>query len=206
MDQRLYYIIGASGAGKDSLIRWVRARVEGSLPILFAHRYITRPAGQDPENHICLSQAEFLLRREKGLFALSWESHGLYYGIGREIEEWMAKGFRVVVNGSREYLPVATGRYPGLVSILIEARPDILQQRLETRGREQGQDLESRLKRQPFWQEPAEGLLRVTNNGLLEDAGRALKDILTQGLQEEVKGPERTEMIGENGDDWKELR
>jgi ribose 1,5-bisphosphokinase len=41
---RLFYVIGASGAGKDTLLRYARVRVGGSGGVVFAHRYITRPA------------------------------------------------------------------------------------------------------------------------------------------------------------------
>ena len=40
---QLIYIVGASGVGKDSLMHYARQRLNGSEPILFAHRYITRP-------------------------------------------------------------------------------------------------------------------------------------------------------------------
>src|SRR4051812_46339588 len=102
---QLFYIIGASGVGKESLINYARTTINGSLPILFAHRYITRPAQAGNENHIALSTEEFQSRLAGNLFALHWESHGQSYGIGVEINTWLEKGFHVVVNGSRQYLP-----------------------------------------------------------------------------------------------------
>ena len=88
-------------------MHYARQRINGSAPILFAHRYITRPVTGTSENHIVLTPEEFQLRKTGGLFALDWESHNLYYGIGREINDWMISGYHVVVNGSRQYLPVA---------------------------------------------------------------------------------------------------
>lgn len=173
---KLIYIVGASGAGKDALIRYARNELNGSLPLLFAHRYITRPAGEGSENHVALGVEEFRLRKERGLFALDWESHGLYYGIGTEIDSWMEAGFHVVMNGSRQYLPVAKERYPGLIAILIEADPEIIRDRLASRGRENAADIESRIKRQPELHMP--GLIRITNNGLLEQGGAELTRIL----------------------------
>src|SRR6201996_9609561 len=146
---QLIYIIGASGVGKDSLMHYARQQLNGSSPMVFAHRYITRPATQGSENHIVLTVEEFGKRKAGGLFALDWESHGLYYGIGIEIEVWMKNGFHVVVNGSRQYLPVAKEHYPDMIPIVIEADPEVIRRRLENRGREKGEEIENRIKRQP---------------------------------------------------------
>ena len=173
---QLIYIVGASGAGKDSLMHYARQRLNGSAPILFAHRYITRPIAGATENHVAMTREEFRLRKEGGLFALDWESHDLYYGIGNEINDWMINGFHVVVNGSRQYLPVAKERYPHLAAIVIEADPGIILERLQNRGREQAADIAGRIKRQP----PLDiaGLIRIPNNGPLEDAGERLVNAL----------------------------
>src|SRR5579863_1445850 len=172
---QLFYIVGASGVGKDSLMEYARLRINGSMPVLFAHRYITRPPKEGNENHVYVSPEGFRLRRDKGLFALHWVSHGLYYGIGKEIDTWMDNGFHVVVNGSRQYLPAALGRYSGLLIIVIEADPDIIRQRLESRGRETAADIEQRLQQQPEQRWAASSTrISIHNNGPLEEGGDAL--------------------------------
>ncbi|GGB07253.1 phosphonate metabolism protein/1,5-bisphosphokinase (PRPP-forming) PhnN [Puia dinghuensis] len=174
MTSRLIYIIGASGVGKDALMQYARQRINGSLPVLFAHRYITRDATEGSENHIAISPQEFRLRRDAGLFALHWESHDLYYGIGLEIESWMNSGLHVVVNGSRQYLPVAAKRYQQLTPIIIEADEEIIRRRLETRGRETADGIATRIKRQPVLPADLPGLIRIANNGTLEEGGDTL--------------------------------
>jgi ribose 1,5-bisphosphokinase len=173
---QLIYIVGASGVGKDSLMHYARQRLNGSAPVLFAHRYITRQVTGTNENHIALTPEEFQLRKAGSLFALDWESHGLYYGIGREINDWMISGFHVVVNGSRQYLPTARERYPQLVAIVIEADREIILQRLQNRGREDAGDITNRIKRQPPLDKA--GLISISNNGLLEEAGETLVSTL----------------------------
>lgn len=175
---RLIYTVGASGAGKDTLLRYARQQINGSLPLLFAHRYITRPVTEDSENHIALTLEEFRLRKDKGLFALEWESHGLCYGIGTEIDDWMEKGSHVIVNGSRAYLAKARSRYPDMVTIMIEADPDLIRQRLERRGRETSDDIDNRVRRQPAIPENIDGLIRIGNNGLPEEGGNTLIGVL----------------------------
>lgn len=170
----LFYVIGPSGSGKDSLMTYAREQVAsrfmadkilvykgpytsgdllfpeqkpGNVPILFAHRYITRPMDAGGENHICLTQTEFLVRQKLGLFALDWQSHQNFYGIGTEIKTWMSAGANVVVNGSREYLPTASQRFPDMRVILIHVSPDVLRQRLTDRGRETPDEINARIER-----------------------------------------------------------
>ena len=157
-------------------MHYARQQLNGSIPLVFAHRYITRPATQGSENHIALTAEEFRNRKARGLFALDWESHGLYYGVGIEIDVWMQKGSHVVVNGSRQYLSVAKERYPDMIPIVIEADPEIIRHRLESRGREKGEDIELRIKRQPSLD--VAGLIRISNNGLLDEGGEELLGIL----------------------------
>jgi ribose 1,5-bisphosphokinase len=171
---QLFYVIGASGVGKDSLMDYARTHINGSLPLLFAHRYITRPAKEGNENHVYISPEEFILRRDNDLFALHWVSHGLHYGIGKEIDTWMDKGFNVVVNGSRQYLPVAAGYYPDLVTVVIEADPEVIRRRLEKRGRETAAEIQQRIQRQPSITATTAGYIGIRNDGPLEEAGNAL--------------------------------
>ena len=91
----LIYLVGASGSGKDSLLAHARSRLCAQQEVIFAHRYITRAASVGGENHIALSNAEFELRRQAGLLAMHWESHGYCYGVGIEINHWLAKGMTV---------------------------------------------------------------------------------------------------------------
>ena len=170
----LFYVIGASGVGKDALMNYARTKLNGALPLIFAHRYITRPPKEGNENHIWVSPEEFSLRQKQNLLAFHWESHGLYYGVGVEIYTWMQNGFDVVLNGSREYLPIARKLFPGLVTILIEASPEVVRQRLENRGRESKDAIENRLGRRPDINYPTENFLRIRNEGLLEEAGDTL--------------------------------
>jgi len=179
----LFYIIGASGSGKDSLIQYARTHIPDSAPIVFSHRYITRPADAGGENHVALNEKEFLSRQKKQCFAMSWYSHNTYYGIGIEINQWLAKGLNVVVNGSRAYLEEARKHYSGLQPILISVYPEILRQRLEHRGRESQEQIETRLlQAHKLEQEISQTrLIRIYNNDALHKAGEQFISILNNG-------------------------
>jgi len=174
----LFYVVGASGAGKDSLLAYARAALGGSAPVFFAHRYITRPAEAGGENHVALSKPEFAQMQSLGLFALSWESHGHGYGLGREIEQWLNLGATVVMNGSRGFLPEAARRFPDLCVVLIEVSPAALRARLEARGRESAAEIEARLARAGEFAVEHPGLVRIRNDGPLAEAGDQLVAVL----------------------------
>ena len=175
---QLIYMVGASGCGKDSLIAYARQRLNRMDMVFFAHRYITRPPADGGENHIALKREEFLKRLEKGFFAMHWQNHGYHYGIGIEIDHWLSKGCRVVVNGSRSYLPNAKDRYPNLKVIWIDVSPAELKHRLEDRGRETAEQIMARLDRNRKLKKALIGSIPDTiiiiNNGALKTAGEML--------------------------------
>lgn len=174
----LYYVMGPSGAGKDSVLGWVR---EHGIPhgVLCAHRYITRPAHAGGENHVALSEAEFQSRAQRGLFALTWQAHGLHYGIGREVEHWLARGADVLVNGSRSAYALADKHFPALRPVLITASHESMSRRLAARGRETEADIAARLARDPACHVPPEALV-IHNDGCLADAGAQLLEAIQQ--------------------------
>lgn len=175
---RLIYLMGASGSGKDTLLRLLRAHLRGDEPVLVAHRYITRDSG-DTEDALRLTEDEFVRRAALGCFALRWASHGLQYGIGVEIDAWLSCGAAVIINGSRAHLEQAHSRYPALTAVEITVDPEQLARRLASRGREGAEQIAQRLTRatQAF---PVPGqcrLLRVSNDAAPESAAAALLDI-----------------------------
>jgi len=176
---RLIYLMGASGVGKDSLMAAARQRLEGEGSVLFAHRYITRPAAPEAENHIVLTELEWRTRQRLGLFALAWQSHGFHYGVGVEIDHWLQLGVNVVVNGSREYLPEASRCSADLLPVLVQASEQNLRQRLLKRGRESEQSIELRLQRaQQYDQVCHPNLIYLHNDADLATSVEALLALL----------------------------
>lgn len=169
---KLFYVIGPSGAGKDTLMLAARQALAGQQ-VLFAHRYVTRALDAGGENYISLSEAEFALRQQEKLFWLVWQSHGLSYGVGQEVVSWLKQGLSVVVNGSRGYLPQAQAMAKQadvvLVPIWIHCDTPVLAQRLAQRGRETAAEIEERLVRADAFP-PPQGAVVIDNSGSLEKA------------------------------------
>lgn len=171
-------MVGASGSGKDSLMRYARERLCTDPGICFARRYITRSAGAGGENHVELTKEEFTARCQAGLLALHWESHDLRYGVGIERNQWLGKGVAVVVNGPREYLREAWKRYPKMLPVYIEVAYDVLRQRLLSRSRETPAQVNKRLERNRGLQSCKLHGTVIRNNGPLDVVGEALVDLI----------------------------
>ena len=172
---KLFYVIGASGAGKDSILNYARQHIEKSAPVTFSHRYITRPAHAGGENHIELSEQEFENRLQHHCFAMHWHSHGLHYGVGMEVHTWMRSGLNVVVNGSRAYLEQATRLFPDIIPVHIIVSHDVLAQRLAVRGRESAEEITERIDRTRLLETLKHpNLVTIDNNKSLDMAGNAL--------------------------------
>ncbi|WP_347557246.1 phosphonate metabolism protein/1,5-bisphosphokinase (PRPP-forming) PhnN [Robbsia sp. KACC 23696] len=175
----LVYLMGASGSGKDSVLRWLGAQWQESDRIVAAHRYLTRESDAN-EAGVTLSDAEFERRMQLGFFAMHWRSHDVYYGVGIELDAWRAAGLTVIVNGSRDYLPQACARYPDLYAIELTVDPEVLAARLRQRGRESGAAIAARLARgaQQFAVPDGCRVVRLRNDGALEDAGEAIQGLI----------------------------
>jgi ribose 1,5-bisphosphokinase len=177
---RLIFIVGPSGSGKDTLLDYARQRLDGNPWIAFAHRYITRPADAGGENHIALTSREFEMRRRGGLFAMSWHSHEMAYGVGIEINCWLARGVNVVVNGSRAYLSRAHKSYPGLRVLWITAGAATIRSRLVARGRENADQIQERLERDAETRCGKSTGLVIRNDGPVSEAGEQLVAAILQ--------------------------
>ena len=177
---RLVYVMGPSGAGKSRVIDFARRKIDGSLPVAFAHRYITRPLGSGSENYIALSPREFALRKARNLFAFGWEAYGFDYGIGIEINSWLASGLAVVIDGSRAHFSRRDPAVADAVPVLITAGRDELRRRLTARGREDREAVERRLERADRFMPAGPALVTLDNSGPIEQAGDALVAVLAE--------------------------
>ena len=146
MAGRLIYLIGPSGSGKDSLLDAARQSL-AERGCRIVRRVITRSAEAVGEAAHGVSPEQFAAMDANGAFALSWRANGLSYGIPREIDDWLAAGDDVLVNGSRAYLAQTRERYPTLLVLLLTVDQAVLRQRLVARGRESLVDIEARLAR-----------------------------------------------------------
>ena len=137
----LFFVVGPSGAGKDTLLS---GAIAADPALHWARRVITRPESAGGEPFEGVSEAEFANRFARGDFALHWDAHGLRYGVPHtELQQ----GRDVLLNGSRAAIPQALSAFPDLRVILITAPIAVLADRLLGRGRETRDQIEARLSR-----------------------------------------------------------
>lgn len=184
----LVYLMGPSGAGKDSVIDAARDGL-AALGVEVVQRVITRSPESLGERALGATPEAFAQMREEGAFALCWPANGLWYGIPNTIDACMAAGEGVLVNGSRAYLPQALARYPGLLAVMLEVRTQVLRARLLQRGREPLASIEARLERNDAlleessrWQLEGAVIHRLDNSGELASTAEALLALISSAV------------------------
>jgi len=130
------FVVGPSGAGKDTVLTYARDRLSGDERFVFVRRVVTRPPGQW-ETHDTLTEAEFAEELASGSFALSWSAHGLHYGVPANQVSGIRGGRIAICNGSRAAIPDALAVFEPMKIVLITAPREVRIARLTTRGREE---------------------------------------------------------------------
>ncbi len=166
-------IVGPSGVGKDSVIRYAHERLASRADILFVQRIVTRPCDPQSEVHGSLTEAQFEREQELGAFALSWHAHGHSYALPSAVNIAIEKGHTVIANVSRQLLGEIGRLYANARCINITARTEVIAERLLARGREDRESIARRLGRPPIPLDMAD-VETIDNSGALALAGEAL--------------------------------
>ncbi|MFS8116423.1 phosphonate metabolism protein/1,5-bisphosphokinase (PRPP-forming) PhnN [Rhizobium jaguaris] len=171
-------VVGPSGAGKDTLMNLAARHFAGLPDVHFVRRVITREGDAGNEDHKAVPDADFDAMQHAGAFAVSWEAHGLKYGIPAAVSDELARGHLVVANGSRSALHHFQTAFPRLKVINITARREVLAERLMARGRESREDVLKRLERSSLTVQGSYDVTDIDNSGTLEEAERAIISVL----------------------------
>lgn len=180
--------VGPSGVGKDSLLRGVCQRMAASHGAVLARRVITRPADPALEDHDTLDEAGFMAAKTRGDFCLSWDAHGLSYGIPKELISVVEAGGLVLANLSRGALDEGRASFPYFVALSITADLHVRAQRLAGRGRESEADIEARLARAIAQEPSGHDVITITNNGALDEAILTACRAVQEALEKQKTG------------------
>lgn len=178
-------VVGPSGAGKDTLIRYARAALAGDRRFAFPRRLVTRPSSE-AEEHDTIDEDSFAVGVSSGAFALSWRAHGLGYAVPGSARDLAEAGRSVICNVSRTVIGQARELRCDVSVVEVKVPLDILRARLVARGRPEDGDIEKRLARAPGF--PVEADLTIVNDRLPTVAGEELVRFLRRVAQGEA-GP-----------------
>ena len=181
MTGHLIPVVGPSGAGKDSVIRGARTYFEGRPEIVFPRRVVTRKADVVAEDHDSLSEMAFAIAVAKDEFALWWEAHDKAYGIPAGMEADLQQGRTVVFNCSRAILGEVVARFPNVTIVEVTAAPEVLVERIVTRGRESRSEAVVRVSRLVPELPVGAAVLRIDNSSALANAVSALCRLVEDG-------------------------
>ena len=165
----MFLVVGPSGAGKDSLIDGAGA-VPQAIKILFSKTHHHPPRGRRGEAHRSVSENTFAREAAAGEFALSWQAHGLSYGVPSSIASNLAQGRSVIVNVSRGVLNTARQQFGSVRVLSVRASGQTLAARLTNRGRESSVDIENRIRRAASYSVSGADVIEIFNDGALEEA------------------------------------
>ncbi len=180
----LFFLVGNSGSGKDTLLKWAMGNWPKDVPTLYIpRRVITRPPSPDTEDYVSVTPEEFKDREGRGEFSFLWESYSINYGVPKVILEYLEKGLPVIVNVSRQIIDDSRKRFPTLKVIFIHVPLNILMERLKKRGREGDADVERRLLRAEVNENLPGADFVIENSGTVEEGGKQLLDALIKGIK-----------------------
>jgi ribose 1,5-bisphosphokinase len=174
----LVLVVGPSGAGKDTLIDHARIACRANSEVVFPRRVITRKACA-AEDHETMCHEAFDQAVRDGRFALSWEAHGLKYGIPAAIDHELRAGRSVVCNVSRAIVATARQRYLCVLTVLVTAPTDILAARLAARKRASDGSIAQRIGRAPVSTDELRPDFVISNVGDPQTAAAKLVAIAT---------------------------
>lgn len=160
----LVLVVGASGVGKDTVLRGARAALADDAAFVFPTRYITRPPDES-EAHAQLDEREWGDLVARGCVSLHWKAHGLSYALPKVVDEHLSAGRVVICNVSRTVIEAARLKYgPAVIVLEIRASQENRAARLAARKRESLAEIAARLTR-VVDTEAADTDYVVTNDG-----------------------------------------
>jgi ribose 1,5-bisphosphokinase len=180
----LLLVVGASGVGKDSILRNLQALFASHDRVHFLKRVITRPSDPKNEVHDSLSEEDFLVALNRGEFAVHWQANGNLYGLPNQALDLIKKGKVVVANGSRGAYADIKAAFPRVELVLITAKADTVKSRMEARGRDTADEIMQRLQRSAEMDKSMPTTLVIENDGSLQQAVKKLENYMNRLLSE----------------------
>jgi len=176
------FIVGPSGAGKDTLLGLAKSELSQDGRFLFPRRLVTRSSSVW-EDHDTMTEEEFETGHANRRFTLSWRAHGHGYALPRSCLAAARAGHLVVCNISRTLVEDARRCLPNVAVVEVTAPRAILAARLAQRNRSDDANLEARLARSSEVG-PIEVDLTIVNDRSPEEGAGQLVSFLYSRMQD----------------------
>ena len=179
-DKPFFFIVGNSGSGKDSILKYAKEHWPYNYPPLkIIRRYVTRPANEfEPFHSISIDQFKQMEQNQE--FTFSWFVYDTYYGVSNSIFDYINQGMFVFINVSRAIVKQAKLDHPSLRVIMVQVPADITKERIISRGRETSQDsvFQERIQHGALYIDFPYVDVVISNSGELSNAGESLIEYL----------------------------
>jgi len=136
--KKIVLIVGASGVGKDTLLKQVKTKIDAH----FVKRHITRIPDSHEENYY-INDDDFYHLKNNHYFISSWSAHNNLYGIA---ENQIQEGLNII-SISRSAISDFEMRYEDVTTIEITLSQKHIYQRLKNRNREDEEAIQQRINR-----------------------------------------------------------
>ncbi len=136
--KKLILIVGASGVGKDTLIKAIKDDIKAN----FVTRYVTRIPDENETNYY-IAKEDFVCLKDKDFFVSFWEAHGNCYGVSKNS---ILDGLNII-SVSRDSIKDFETEFEEVVTINIKIPTQMLYNRLKSRNREDENTILNRIKR-----------------------------------------------------------
>ncbi len=172
MCTKIVLIVGASGVGKDTLLKEIKKDLGKNFH--FIKRYITRKPDKSEKNYYLADDA-FELLKNNSFFLSTWSAHNNFYGIAKNS---IKKGINII-SISRSKIKDFENVFDNVYTINISVSKDELRNRLTLRARESKEEIEQRLNR-TYKNIEAKNLIEFNNEGSLNNTSKSFLKLLNE--------------------------
>jgi phosphonate metabolism protein PhnN/1,5-bisphosphokinase (PRPP-forming) len=172
MSTKIVLIVGASGVGKDTLLKEIKKDL--SKDCHFIKRYITRKPDKNEKNFY-LDNYAFEILNNNNFFISTWSAHDNLYGISKKS---IKEGINII-SISRSKIKDFEIEFDNVYTINISVSKDELRNRLILRHRESIEEIEQRLERS-YKNIEAKNLIEFNNHDSIKKSSKSLLKVLNK--------------------------
>lgn len=173
---QIILIVGASGVGKDTLIKNIKHKAN----INFTKRYITREPDSNEQNYY-IDKDAFELLKSNNFFISTWEAHNNKYAIAKnQIKEGLN-----IISISRAAIKNFEQFYKNVTTIEVTLPRDTLYKRLQKRGRENEEQILKRLNR-TYLKIDAKNIIQFDNSNDIEQSSEEFINLIEKIKSQKV--------------------